>query len=169
MNSALLFMFKVGWNPIVSFSRLDLSTYLCELHNIICRSDYMFLQGYPLLFNYGQTCNKIISALCYYVFHLRNFMTQWKNKTMKVYHVLSKRSFNSLWHIGIIRSAHNYYLCLSFSTFRFIVIVFPMKSRSLCTMTNLRRGVFFVWGLSLLLAAPVLYTKVKNVININFC
>ena len=29
-------------------------------------------------------------------------------------------------------------------------------------MTNLRRGVFFVWGLSLLLAAPVLYTKVKK-------
>lgn len=45
------------------------------------------------------------------------------------------------------------------TTERFIVIVFPMKSRSLCTMTNLRRGVFFVWGLSLLLAAPVLYTK----------
>ena len=37
-------------------------------------------------------------------------------------------------------------------------------------MTNLRRGVFFVWGLSLLLAAPVLYTKVKkNAIKIIFC
>ena len=37
-----------------------------------------------------------------------------------------------------------------------------MKSRSLCTMTNLRRSLIVVWGLSLLLAAPVLYTKVSH-------
>ena len=44
---------------------------------------------------------------------------------------------------------------------RFIVIVFPMRSRSICTMTNCRRSLIVVWGLSLLLASPVLWTKVQ--------
>merc|ERR1711997_1302546 len=34
-----------------------------------------------------------------------------------------------------------------------------MRSRSICTMTNCRRSLIVVWGLSLLLAAPVLWTK----------
>ena len=52
--------------------------------------------------------------------------------------------------------------------FRFIVIVFPMKSRSICTMTNCCRSLIFVWGLSLLLAAPVIWTKVCTVPEICF-
>ncbi|CAB4069297.1 CCKAR [Lepeophtheirus salmonis] len=48
---------------------------------------------------------------------------------------------------------------LSVTLERFIVIVFPMRSRSLCTMTNSRRVLGAVWGLSLILTLPVLYTK----------
>ena len=47
---------------------------------------------------------------------------------------------------------------------RFIVIVFPIRSRSLCTMSNCRRAVMAVWIVSLLLTAPVLVTKVLNLI-----
>lgn len=43
---------------------------------------------------------------------------------------------------------------------RFIVIVFPIRSRSVCTMSNCRRAVLIVWIVSLLLTAPVLFTKV---------
>ena len=44
---------------------------------------------------------------------------------------------------------------------RFIVIVFPIRSRSVCTMSNCRRAVLVVWVISLLLTAPVLFTKVS--------
>ncbi|XP_045620411.1 galanin receptor 2b [Procambarus clarkii] len=60
----------------------------------------------------------------------------------------------------------NYFMMLSFtasvlnltavSLERFIVIVFPMRSRSLCTMSNCRRSVLFVWVASLLLACPII-------------
>ncbi|XP_045119412.1 cholecystokinin receptor type A-like isoform X2 [Portunus trituberculatus] len=60
----------------------------------------------------------------------------------------------------------NYVMMLSFtasvlnltavSLERFIVIVFPMRSRSLCTMSNCRRSVIVVWVTSLLLASPVI-------------
>ncbi|XP_063220322.1 galanin receptor type 2-like isoform X1 [Bacillus rossius redtenbacheri] len=42
---------------------------------------------------------------------------------------------------------------------RFVVIVFPMQSRFLCTIRNCRCSVGLVWLLSFALAAPVLYTK----------
>ncbi|XP_032777367.2 cholecystokinin receptor type A [Daphnia magna] len=45
---------------------------------------------------------------------------------------------------------------------RFIVIVFPIRSRSVCTMSNCRRAVLVVWIVSLLLTAPVLFTKGTN-------
>uniref|UniRef100_A0A0P4VXT6 G-protein coupled receptors family 1 profile domain-containing protein n=1 Tax=Scylla olivacea TaxID=85551 RepID=A0A0P4VXT6_SCYOL len=61
----------------------------------------------------------------------------------------------------------NYIMMLSFtasvlnltavSIERFIVIVFPMRSRSLCTMSNCRRSVMVVWVMSLLLASPVIF------------
>ncbi|XP_045118284.1 galanin receptor 2a-like [Portunus trituberculatus] len=61
----------------------------------------------------------------------------------------------------------NYVMMLSFtasvlnltavSLERFIVIVFPMRSRSLCTMSNCRRSVVVVWVTSLLLASPVVF------------
>lgn len=60
----------------------------------------------------------------------------------------------------------NYFMMLSFtasvlnltavSLERFIVIVFPMRSRSLCTMSNCRRSVLFVWVVSLVLACPII-------------
>ncbi|XP_066947021.1 galanin receptor 2a-like [Macrobrachium rosenbergii] len=60
----------------------------------------------------------------------------------------------------------NYFMMLSFtasvlnltavSLERFIVIVFPMRSRSLCTMSNCRRSVLFVWVVSLILACPII-------------
>ncbi|CAM1306181.1 Uncharacterised protein r2_g1587 [Pycnogonum litorale] len=42
---------------------------------------------------------------------------------------------------------------------RFIVIVFPMRSRSLCTMSNCRRSLFVVWIVSVILAAPFIVGK----------
>ncbi|XP_068248929.1 galanin receptor 2a-like [Palaemon carinicauda] len=60
----------------------------------------------------------------------------------------------------------NYFMMLSFtasvlnltavSLERFIVIVFPMRSRSLCTMSNCRRSVLLVWLVSLILACPII-------------
>ncbi|KAK7063007.1 hypothetical protein SK128_013950 [Halocaridina rubra] len=60
----------------------------------------------------------------------------------------------------------NYFMMLSFtasvlnltavSLERFIVIVFPMRSRSLCTISNCRRSVLLVWGVSLILACPII-------------
>ncbi|KAL0268735.1 UNVERIFIED_CONTAM: hypothetical protein PYX00_010558 [Menopon gallinae] len=41
---------------------------------------------------------------------------------------------------------------------RFLVIVFPMKSRTLCTNSNTVRAIMGVWLMSVLLAAPVLFT-----------
>merc|ERR1719232_1738147 len=42
---------------------------------------------------------------------------------------------------------------------RFVVIVYPYHSRSLCTMGNCRRVVMIVWVLSTFLAVPVIWTK----------
>ncbi|XP_037071289.1 cholecystokinin receptor type A-like [Pollicipes pollicipes] len=42
---------------------------------------------------------------------------------------------------------------------RYIVIVYPMRSRSLCTMSNCKKAVVVVWSVSLVLTAPVLITK----------
>ncbi|XP_054166077.1 allatostatin-A receptor-like [Oppia nitens] len=42
---------------------------------------------------------------------------------------------------------------------RFLVIVYPIKARSWCTMSSTRKGLVCVWSLALLLATPVLLTK----------
>ncbi|XP_054159868.1 allatostatin-A receptor-like [Oppia nitens] len=42
---------------------------------------------------------------------------------------------------------------------RYVVIVFPIRSRSLCTMSNCKKIMVIVWMLSLLLATPVIFTK----------
>ncbi|XP_022247765.1 type-1B angiotensin II receptor-like [Limulus polyphemus] len=42
---------------------------------------------------------------------------------------------------------------------RFVVIVFPIKSRSLCTMGNCKQLVVVVWIVSLLLSLPVIASK----------
>ena len=44
---------------------------------------------------------------------------------------------------------------------RFVVIVYPIYSRSVCTLGNCRRVVMVVWFLSIFLAIPVIFTKVK--------
>lgn len=46
--------------------------------------------------------------------------------------------------------------------YRFIVIVFPMKSRSLCTISNCRRAIVLVWLVSVILTSPVIFTKVSE-------
>ena len=55
---------------------------------------YMFLQGYPLLFN-GQTCNKIISSLWYYFIfqHIRNFNEKGKQRKSIMYLLCIKTFF----------------------------------------------------------------------------
>lgn len=45
--------------------------------------------------------------------------------------------------------------------------MFPIRSRSLCTMSNCRRAVAVVWLISLLLTAPVLLTKVHQSVVID--
>jgi hypothetical protein len=45
--------------------------------------------------------------------------------------------------------------------YRFIVIVFPMKSRSFCTISNCRRAIVLVWLVSVLLTLPIIFTKVS--------
>lgn len=45
--------------------------------------------------------------------------------------------------------------------YRFIVIVFPMKSRSVCTISNCRRAIVLVWLVSVILTSPVIFTKVS--------
>jgi len=45
--------------------------------------------------------------------------------------------------------------------YRFIVIVFPMESRSLCTISNCRRAIVLVWVVSVILTSPVIFTKVS--------
>ncbi|GBM04732.1 hypothetical protein AVEN_20180-1 [Araneus ventricosus] len=42
---------------------------------------------------------------------------------------------------------------------RFVVIVYPIRSRSLCTMSNCKKLVIGVWTASLILALPVIFTK----------
>ncbi|XP_053208904.1 galanin receptor 2a-like [Panonychus citri] len=42
---------------------------------------------------------------------------------------------------------------------RFIVIVFPLRSRSLCTMENCKNFVILVWALSMFLALPTINIK----------
>ncbi|CAL8104804.1 unnamed protein product [Orchesella dallaii] len=42
---------------------------------------------------------------------------------------------------------------------RFIVIVFPMRSRSVCTLSNCRKALCFVWTFAIGLSLPVLLTK----------
>ncbi|XP_076038514.1 gastrin/cholecystokinin type B receptor-like [Oratosquilla oratoria] len=46
---------------------------------------------------------------------------------------------------------------LTFLVNRFIVIVFPMRSRSVCTLSNCRRSVVFVWVVSLVIACPIIW------------
>ena len=47
---------------------------------------------------------------------------------------------------------------------RFVVIVYPMHSRSVCTLGNCRKVVLVVWVLSIFLALPVVFTKVIETI-----
>ena len=54
----------------------------------------------------------------------------------------------------------------NFHFFRFVVIVYPYHSRSLCTMGNCRRVVMIVWVLSTFLAVPVIWTKVSFAISL---
>ena len=42
-----------------------------------------------------------------------------------------------------------------------------MRSRSVCTMSNCRRAVLIVWVISLLLSAPVLFSKVSGADSIH--
>ena len=49
---------------------------------------------------------------------------------------------------------------INFCIYRFIVIVIPIKCRWICTVTNCKRSLVIVWALSLVLAVPVLFTKV---------
>ncbi|ODN02604.1 Galanin receptor type 2 [Orchesella cincta] len=42
---------------------------------------------------------------------------------------------------------------------RFIVIVFPMRSRSVCTLSNCRKAICVVWVLAVVLSLPVMLTK----------
>ena len=42
---------------------------------------------------------------------------------------------------------------------RFVVIVYPIYSRSVCTLGNCRKVVMVVWVLSIFLAIPVIFTK----------
>ncbi|XP_071532207.1 galanin receptor 2a-like isoform X1 [Panulirus ornatus] len=85
--------------------------------------------------------------------------------------------FVVLWDSGgTVCKIANYFMMLSFTSSvlnltavsleRFIVIVFPMRSRSLCTMSNCRRSVLFVWVASLLLACPII--KVKDIDEVIF-
>lgn len=45
---------------------------------------------------------------------------------------------------------------------RFIVIVFPMRSRSLCTLSNCRKAILFVWLSATILSMPVMLIKVSH-------
>lgn len=45
---------------------------------------------------------------------------------------------------------------------RFLVIVYPMRARSWCTMSSTRKGLVIIWGLALILSTPVLLTKVSR-------
>ncbi|XP_065300342.1 cholecystokinin receptor type A-like [Dermacentor albipictus] len=49
---------------------------------------------------------------------------------------------------------------------RFVVIVFPIHSRTVCTMSNCKRLMWGVWLVSLVVALPMLF--VKNVIQTTF-
>ncbi|XP_046390923.1 galanin receptor 2a-like [Ischnura elegans] len=42
---------------------------------------------------------------------------------------------------------------------RYIVIVYPMRSRSFCTISNCRRAIIVVWIFAFILAGPVISTK----------
>ncbi|XP_037092317.1 galanin receptor type 2-like isoform X2 [Pollicipes pollicipes] len=42
---------------------------------------------------------------------------------------------------------------------RYLVVVYPMRSRSLCTLRNCRKALVVVWVLSLLLTVPVLFSR----------
>jgi hypothetical protein len=44
---------------------------------------------------------------------------------------------------------------------RFLVIVYPMRARSFCTVSRSRKGLVLVWLLALTLAVPIVYTKVS--------
>ncbi|CAL4068198.1 unnamed protein product, partial [Meganyctiphanes norvegica] len=75
--------------------------------------------------------------------------------------------FVVLWDQSAVCKMARYFMMLSFtasvlnltalSLERFIVIVFPMRSRSLCTMSNCRKSVMLVWSASILLACPVIW------------
>lgn len=45
---------------------------------------------------------------------------------------------------------------------RFLVIVYPIRARSFCTVSRSRKGLICVWVLALVLALPILYTKVST-------
>lgn len=44
---------------------------------------------------------------------------------------------------------------------RFLVIVYPMRARSFCTVSRSRKGLVCVWLLALVLAVPILFTRVS--------
>ncbi|XP_050728236.1 cholecystokinin receptor type A-like isoform X2 [Eriocheir sinensis] len=50
---------------------------------------------------------------------------------------------------------------------RYLVIVYPMRSRSFCTLSNCRRAILGVWCISLVLSVPAGYTQ--DVYSVTYC
>ena len=51
---------------------------------------------------------------------------------------------------------------------RFLVIVYPIRARSWCTLGKSRRAVALVWALAVLLAAPPAFNKVTFFLPFSF-
>ncbi|XP_043190446.1 cholecystokinin receptor type A-like [Amphibalanus amphitrite] len=62
-------------------------------------------------------------------------------------------------YFGILSAMASVLNLTAVSLERYIVIVYPMRSRSLCTMSNCKKAVIVVWSVALVLAAPVVITK----------
>ncbi len=45
---------------------------------------------------------------------------------------------------------------------RFVVVVLPLKYKDACNKTNCKLFLFIIWGLSVLLAIPIVFTKVRR-------
>ncbi|CAG7726589.1 unnamed protein product [Allacma fusca] len=101
----------------------------------------------------------LLLLLCVPLETLRYFVSQWDEngavcKMAKYVELLSA-------------SASVLNLC-AVSLERFIVIVFPMRSRSLCTLSNCRKAIILVWVVALLLSTPViLATDIMSAIYCN--
>jgi len=100
------------------------------------------------------------TSSCFQHQHLYSTCVLWAWKGEKCFTIQNKLSLSAHYLNFIVVSFSIGISIPSAATHRFIVIVFPMRSRSLCTISNCRKAIVVVWVGASIISLPVLLSNV---------